>query len=375
MRILHLAYEDPAQPGSGGGSIRTREINRRLANHHSITALVANYPGARTRVEDGIRWVPIGPATGTRFDRLAYFAALVPALRRYPADLIVEDFGAPFSMAGIPLMTRTPVVASVQWLFAAQMRAKYHLPFDWVERAGLHLYDDFITVSEWLADEVRRRRPHATVESIPNGIEPVAFEVQPTAPRHLLFVGRLDTQQKGCDLLLESVAQARNTLVNRMPPLLIVGDGPDRSGIEAQSRRLGLDSAVTFLGRVDGRPKYELMAGAYGVLMPSRFEPSGMSAAEAQAAGAPIVAYDVGPLHEVAGPGGAFLLPAFDTAAFARAIVDLVNQPDLVEQVRTQGRRWARRFNWDGLAARQEAHYAAALASATAASGHMRAQP
>jgi glycosyltransferase involved in cell wall biosynthesis len=364
MHILHLAYEDPAQPGSGGGSIRTREINRRLAGRHTITALVANYPGAQQRTEDGIHWVPIGPATGSKLDRLAYFAAIGPALRRHPAELVVEDFGAPFSVAGAPLFTRTPVVASVQWLFAMQMREKYHLPFDWVERAGLRLYHDFVVVSEWLADEVRLLRPNATVEAIPNGVEPIAFGVQPTPPKHLLFVGRLDTQQKGCDLLLESMVQVHATLGERTPPLLIAGDGPDRAAIEALSHRLGLASHVTFLGRVDGRSKYELMAGAYAVLMPSRFETFGMVAAEAQAAGAPVVAYDVGPLREVAGPGGARLVPPFDTAAFARAIVALVLRPEELESLRRAGRRWARRYDWDALAARQEAHYEAALAGA-----------
>lgn len=45
-------------------------------------------------------------------------------LRRRPYDLVVEDFGAPFSVGFAPLTTRRPVIASVQWLFARQMRAK-----------------------------------------------------------------------------------------------------------------------------------------------------------------------------------------------------------------------------------------------------------
>jgi hypothetical protein len=66
------------QPGSGGGSIRAREINRRLGGRHDITALVAGYPGAKPRLEDGVRWVPIGTRTGAKIDRLAYFALLGP---------------------------------------------------------------------------------------------------------------------------------------------------------------------------------------------------------------------------------------------------------------------------------------------------------
>lgn len=357
MRILHLAYEDPAQPGSGGGSVRTREINRRLSERHQITALVAGYPGARPRVEDGIHWVPIGPRTGTKADRLAYFGLLGWALRTFRYDLVVEDFGAPFSVGFAPLLTRKPVVASVQWLFASEMRDKYHLPFDWVERFGLRFYHDFVAVSEWLAEMIRARRPDARVTAIPNGVEAVAFATEPTDPRHLLFVGRLDMAQKGCDLLLTSAAQAHALLGKHMPPLVIVGDGPDRAAMEHQARQLGLSDVVEFRGRVAGAAKYQLMSSAYAVLMPSRFETFGMVAAEAQAAGAPVITFDVGPLGEVAAPGGAQLIAPFDVAAFARAIVEVVVEPHAVAHLRQQGRQWARRYNWDQLALQQEAYY------------------
>ncbi len=357
MRILHLAYEDPAQPGSGGGSVRTREINRRLSERHEITAVVAGYPGAKPRVEDGIRWVPIGLRTGAKADRLSYFALLGPALRRFSYDLVVEDFGAPFSVGFAPLFTRKPVVASVQWLFASEMRSKYHLPFDRVEQFGLRFYSDFIAVSEWLADMLRAQRPGAHVEAIPNGVEAMAFAVEPTAPRHLLFVGRLDTEQKGCDLLFASVARARALLGATLPPVLVVGDGPDRPALEQQVQQLGLSDVVEFCGRVDGLTKYQLMASAYAVLMPSRFETFGMVAAEAQAAGAPVVTFDVGPLREVAGPGGARLVPPFDVDAFAHEIAALVAQPETVDHLRQQGRQWASKYNWDQLALQQEAHY------------------
>jgi glycogen synthase len=371
MNILHLAYEDPAQPGSGGGSVRTREINSRLSRQHEITALVAGYPGAKTRIEDGIHWVPIGPRTGAKIDRLAYFALLGPAIRRHPHDLLVEDFGAPFSVGFSPLFTRKPVVASVQWLFASQMRNKYRLPFDWVERCGLHLYDHFISVSEWLANTLRMRRPDATIWTIPNGVEDRAFMVEPMAPQHLLFVGRLDTQQKGCDLLLESVARACALLGDRMPPLVVVGDGPDRKAMELQVQRLGLANMVEFRGRVDGSAKFRLMASAYAVLMPSRFETFGMVAVESQAVGAPVIAFDVGPIAEVTGGRDALLVRPFDLDAFAKAVAEVVTNAELVVRLRHSGRSWARRYNWDEIANRQEACYilAATRSSSALAAG------
>lgn len=361
MQILHLAYEDPRQPGSGGGAIRTREINRRLAGRHAITAIVAGYPGARERVEWGIHWVPVGSWQRGMINRLAYFALLHREVQRRRADLIVEDFGAPFSTGLAPLTTRTPVVASVQWLFADQMRVKYGLPFDWIEQGGLRAYPDFIAVSAWLASEVRRRRPGAVVEVIPNGIEGAAFDTRPRIPQHLVFIGRLDMAQKGCDLLLEIMVRIRAALGERTPTLKVIGDGPALGIMQEHIRQLGLADNVCFLGRLDGAEKYAVLADAHAVLMPSRFETFGMVAVEAQAAATPVVAFDVGPLAEVAGGGGACLVPPFDLDHFARVTVEIIEHPADFAERRMMGREWARRYDWDTLALQQEAHYSRAL--------------
>ncbi|WP_424950988.1 glycosyltransferase family 4 protein [Deinococcus sp.] len=363
MRILHLAYEDPRQPGAGGGSVRTLELNRRLARTHEVTALVAGYRGARARTEAGVRWVPIGTCTGTKLDQLSYFAALGPAILRHPHDLIVEDFGAPFSVGLAPLFSRRPLVASVQWLFAAEMRAKYHLPFDLVERYGLRFYHRFIAVSAWLGRDLRGRRPESVIDVVPNGVPGEAFQTPTRAPEHLLFVGRLDVLHKGGDLLLDILVEARTLLGERTPRLLIVGDGADRAQMEGRARALGLEGLVEFRGRVEGQAKFELMAEAHAVLMPSRYETFGMVAVEAQAAGVPLVTFDVGPLAEVTGGVATDLIAPFDVSAFARAVAERVRQPGRRAEVRAEGRRWARQYDWDRLAAQQEACYLDAVSA------------
>jgi glycogen(starch) synthase len=370
LRIHHLAYEDPLQPGSGGGSIRAREINRRLADRHQITSLVAGYPGAKPRVEDGVRWVPIGPRTGAKVDRLAYFALLGPQVLRRPHDLVVEEFGAPFSVGFSPLFTRKPVVASVQWLFASQMREKYGLPFDRVERSGLRFYDRFIAVSEWLARDLRSRSPGADVATIPNGVEEIAYEARPTSPKHLLFVGRLDLAHKGGDFLLDIYNRIRRMRGGHVPPLVIVGDGPDRGVMERLVVRSGLSDLVRFRGRVEGAEKYQLIADAHAVLMPSRHETFGMVAIESLAAKAPLVAFDVGPLREVVGleterETGARLVWPYDLEAFAREVNHLIDTPTLAGELRGAGRRWARRYDWEEIATRQEEYYLRAAQDAT----------
>jgi glycogen synthase len=358
VRILHLAYEDPRQPGSGGGSVRTSEINRIIGERHDITALVSSYPGAVAREEDGVSWVPIGRPLRGRAARLAYFAALRHEVRSRPHDLVVEDFGAPFSVGGAPVFTNAPVIASVQWLFAAQMREKYRLPFDWVERWGLRRYDRFICVSEWLARDVRARRPDAEIETIPNGVDRLALAPREAAPAHLLFVGRLDREQKGVDLLMLALARAVVLLDGEpLPPVVVAGDGPYRVQAQELAASLGLAERVRFAGRVEGDAKYRLMADAYATLMPSRWETFGMVAVEALAAGSSLITFDVGPLAEVAAAGAVRLVPPFDVDQFAAAIVDRIRLGGASTAERETGRRWARTFAWETMAARQESYY------------------
>ena len=127
--------------------MRTHEINRRLVDEFEITVVCSRYRGCHERTEDGVRYVHVGLVGSDFTERLAYFAALPWALMRYRSDLVVEDFGAPFSSVAVPWLTSRPVVGMVQWLFAEEKSIQYHLPFSWVERAGVRAHRRLITVS------------------------------------------------------------------------------------------------------------------------------------------------------------------------------------------------------------------------------------
>src|SRR6185437_11856109 len=174
-----------------------------------------------------------------------------------------------------------------------------------------------------------------------------AFRTEPMRPEHLLFVGRLDQAQKGADLLLDAYALLCQRFEGSPPPLLIAGVGPDRAALGARAKHLGIAERVVFLGRVEGAEKYRLMSAAYAVLMPSRFETFGMVAVETLAVGVPLVAFDVGPLPEVVGGGGAFLVPPFDLACFTEVALSVLTDRDGRERARKLGRRWAQRYRWD----------------------------
>jgi glycosyltransferase involved in cell wall biosynthesis len=118
---------------------------------------------------------------------------------------------------------------------------------------------------------------------------------------------------------------------------LIVGDGPDGAAVEAEIRRLGLESRVRLAGERDDVP--ELLAASDVFVLSSRSEGLPVSVLEAMAAELPVVASDVGGLAELVVDGETGLLvPPGDEAALAEALTRLVQDRDLRRSLGAAGR-------------------------------------
>ncbi|MBM7772611.1 glycosyltransferase involved in cell wall biosynthesis/O-antigen/teichoic acid export membrane protein [Actinokineospora baliensis] len=359
LRVLHLGFEDPALPGSGGGAVRTHEMNRRLARDHDITVLTTRWPGCVDRVEDGVRYEHVGIGEGrTYLGRIAGYAVALPFVsRRYPADLVVEDFFAPVSSIGAPLWTGRPTVGVVQWLNAREKSRQYRLPFFLVERAGVRTHRGLVAVSTGIAERLSAMNPAARVEVVANGVDAAAFDASSPRGEDVVFVGRLEIAQKGLDLLLTAFAEQ----AHRLPgALVLAGTGPDEQRLRDMAAGLGIADRVRFAGWVSGAAKYRLLAAARVVAVPSRFETFGMVALEAAACGSPVVAFDIDCLREVVPESAGVLVPAFDTAAYGCALAELAADGDRVRRLGLGGRELARAYSWDRLARAQERVYLAA---------------
>lgn len=357
-RVLHFAIEDPAQPAAGGGSVRTHEINRRLVEEFDITVVCACYDGARSRVEDGVRYVHIGAASGPRWGPLSYFASIPLALLRHPSELVVEDFNAPLSSIALPWMTRRPTVAVVQWLFARQKAAQYGLPFHLVERVGVRSHSRMIAVSDELGSALRRRNPGSEVTVVSNGLDDEAFELRRMERHGIVYMGRLEIAQKGLDMLLSTFAAVADRIEE---DLCLAGDGPDEEALKSMAAGLGVADRVRFLGRVAYEDRMDLVASAILVVMPSRYETFGMVAAEAMAQQTPVLAFDIPCLRSLLAGGAGITVPAFDVDEFGRQMCSLLSDPALRADMGRRGRAGVAPLHWDALAPLQAAVYRRAL--------------
>jgi N-acetyl-alpha-D-glucosaminyl L-malate synthase BshA len=145
--------------------------------------------------------------------------------------------------------------------------------------------------------------------------------------------------------------------------LLLVGDGPERSRVEALARQLGLGKLVVFLGKMVSF--VELLQASDVFLLPSESESFGLAALEAQSCGVPVVASDVGGLPEVIPDGETgFLAPVGDVATMAERVLRILKDPALHARLSAAARaRVLEKYRLEPSLDRYEAHYRRVLES------------
>lgn len=181
----------------------------------------------------------------------------------------------------------------------------------------------------------------APINAIPNPVTLDSSEADSVKGNVVLAAGRL-VHQKGFDRLLDAWA-----LVGARNPswrLRIVGSGPDREGLEAQAKRLGIGAQLELVPASDDMARHYASASVYA--MASRFEGLPLVLIEAKRSGLPIVSFDCscGPSdvirHEIDG----ILVEDGDIVGLAAAIQRLIDDRKLRSEFSLEAKR-DRRFD------------------------------
>lgn len=147
--------------------------------------------------------------------------------------------------------------------------------------------------------------------------------------RVVLAVGRLSREKAHTDLL-EAFKRLRETNAGVSLKLIIVGDGPERSRLEAMSASSG--GQVVFAGQTNDVQTFYAIAEVFA--LPSHSEGSPNVLLEAMAANLPIVATAVGGVPEMVEHNeSALLVPPNDPSALAAAIATLLTDKDLAQRL------------------------------------------
>jgi glycosyltransferase involved in cell wall biosynthesis len=273
----------------------------------------------------------------------AALARLVAEVRPHLVHLHSSKAG----LAGrLAVRGRLPTVFQPHaWSFLAAPSALRPACVAW-ERYATRWTHRVVYVSDRERDDGERLGISARGVVVPNGVDVEQFVAQDDDARRrarvalglgpgpvAVCVGRL-CWQKGQDLLLAAWQRALAAAPDAR--LVLVGDGPDRTGLIA-----GAPPRVLFAGPAeDPRPWY---AAADVVVLPSRWEGMALVQLEAMASARCVIATDVGGAREVlAGSAGpAAVVPVGDVAALADALGVRLAEPGLAAAEAAAGRERA----------------------------------
>lgn len=138
--------------------------------------------------------------------------------------------------------------------------------------------------------------------------------------------------------------------------LLMIGDGPERQGVERLSRELGIAREVRFLGKQDAIE--ELLAICDLFLIPSENESFGLAALEAMACEVPVISSNSGGLPEVNIHGvTGFLSTPGNVDEMAQYAIQLLSDEEMLQKFRDNALRQAKRFDIENILPHYEAYY------------------
>jgi len=229
-----------------------------------------------------------------------------------------------------------------------------------------------ICCSRYMAEQVNKVLgvPYEKIKVIPNGIDPSIFTnlegVEDVRSRFadrneklVLYVGRL-VVEKGVQVLLDAIPKVLQKLDAKF---VIAGDGYLRSELVKRVAESGLASKVHITGYLDTNTIRRLFLAADVCVIPSLYEPFGIVALEAMAAGCPVVASDTGGLSEIIEheKTGVKVYPN-NPDSLAWGILRVLESKDLAEYLKKNMReKVEREYRWSTIAQTTKSVYGEVL--------------
>jgi glycogen synthase len=274
----------------------------------------------------------------------------------HPAITLAEHFDVPL----ISTIHATEAGRHSGWVSGAISR-QVHAVESWLVNES----DSLITCSASMSDEITELFGPGLAETrvIRNGIDAARWSFAKRCPRtgpaHLVYLGRLE-YEKGIHDLIAALPRIRRT--HPGTTLTIAGTGTQQSWLAEQARKHKVLKATTFVGHLDHEQLVRLLHAADAAVLPSHYEPFGIVALEAAAAGIPLVTSNVGGLGEAVINGKTGMsFPPRDITALATAVRAVLDDPDAAQRMAVAAReRLTSDFDWQTVADKTAQVYLAA---------------
>ncbi|BBZ74997.1 glycogen synthase [Mycolicibacterium anyangense] len=274
----------------------------------------------------------------------------------HPAIALAEFFDVPM----VSTVHATEAGRHSGWV-SGKISRQVHAIESWFVRESDSLIACSASMSEEISDLFGPGL--AEISVICNGIDssrwPFAPRRRHDGPAELLFFGRLE-YEKGVHEAIAALPRIRRA--HPGTTLTVAGDGTQQEWLIEVARKHKVLKAVQFVGRVDHDQLLHLLHRADVAVLPSHYEPFGIVALEAAAAGIPLVTSTAGGLGEavISGQTG-MSCPPRDVAALAAAVRSVLDDPQAAQQRAVAARaRLTSDFDWHTVASQTAQVYLAA---------------
>lgn len=199
---------------------------------------------------------------------------------------------------------------------------------------------------------------------VPNGVpaEFLNYHRKPEAQNGpVVFFGRL-SKTKGVDTLVEAFS---NIQPDKLPECHIIGRGEMKEELLRKVREYGLSHKIVFKPWMTHEELGEALSGARMSILPSREENFSLAILSSMCVGTPTISTKVGGTPEIiTDQENGLLVPPDNPAALSKAIEQLLENPNLREQLGAAGSTHIRNnLTWDDACAKFEKLYEEALGS------------
>jgi glycosyltransferase involved in cell wall biosynthesis len=368
LRVLHIFRTW----GMGGAQTIALSLFRHLGRFNIDQTFLAyqSHQGADEEFLDAAKAIGI-PLAKERLDWRGFrdWRRCVAGIRRVAAgfDLIHTHDNQSTTLVGLSRQPCARIATAYGW-WDLNLKVKAYYAIE--RRLALPRFDRVTTVSENMrAKAIKGGVRPDKIDVIHTGLEPAAFARHDRAAARAAFgiptsaivfgnVSRL-SPEKGQAIMLRAAAP----ILAARPEmrLMLVGKGPERASLEAEAASLGLAGRVHFAGYVEDVAI--ALAAMDSFILPSTLDEGFPTCLlEAQAAGLPVIATDVGGTSETFLPGmtGLLVRPG-DEGDLSRAISALADAAESRRAMGEAGRKRAlKEFTVEAMVGRMAGSYAKA---------------
>ena len=364
-------------PTYGGSGVVATELGKGLASRgHKIHFITYRQPTRLNSFQQNVFYHEVGVKDYPLFEFTPYDTALasklVDVVKHEKLDLLHVHYAIPH--AAVAFMAKQilnsqginiPVVTTLHGTDITLVGS--HPAFAPVVEFSINNSDGVTAVSDSLKkDTLEFFNIKNEIQVIHNFIDLSRFKktdkdhfkkaIAPNGEKILSHVSNFRKVKR-----VQDVLQIFNKVQKQIPAkLLMIGDGPERQGLEQLCRELNVCSDVRFLGKQDAIE--ELLAISDLFIMPSESESFGLAALEAMACEVPVVSSNAGGipelnLHNETG----FLADVGDVNTMAKHALELLKNEDMHQRFRKQAFAQAEKFDIQNILPKYEAYYQSIL--------------